>query len=78
MQVDDKILSGDGLENGQTLELALAASQRIWLEGTADLSYVMQQVEAGGLENPGQRLVTSVETLELEREENQWLKAAEG
>ena len=37
-----------------------------------------QQVEAAGLENPGQRLVTSVETLELEREENQWLKAAEG
>ena len=78
VQVDDKILSGDGLENGQTLELALAASQRIWLEGTADLSHVMQQVEAGGLENPGQRLVTSVETLELESEENQWLKAAEG
>lgn len=78
VQVDDKILSGDGLESGQTLELALAASQRIWLEGTADLSHVMQQVEAAGLENPGQRLVTSVEALELEQEENQWLKAAEG
>lgn len=77
VQVDDKILSSDGLESGQTLELALAASQRIWLEGTADLSNVMQRVEAAGLENPGQRLVASVETLELEREENQWLKAVE-
>ena len=59
-------------------ELPTCPIQRIWLEGTADLSHVMQQVEAAGLENPGQRLVTSVETLELEREENQWLKAAEG
>lgn len=77
VQVDDTLLSGDGLESGQTLELALGESQRIWLEGTADLSQVMLQMEDAGLENPGQRLVASVETLDLEREENQWLKATE-
>ncbi len=77
VQINDEILSGDGLESGQNLELALEEAQRIWMEEASDLSRVMLQMEAGDAETPEERFVMPVEVLELETEENQWIKASE-